>query len=124
MSFSDHSKSLFYLGTVLNVFSAYKHTQISFHDNFPRLDAAMGPDNPIVFSAKNNYLLGTVGYISIAIMQWKWAREGLESPFEKAFLVWYTISHFGFGFRYFLRGWYMPLFPLWLAPAVTCLGLL
>jgi hypothetical protein len=65
MSFPDHSKPLFYLGAILNVFSAYKHTQISIHDNFPKLDKTMGPDNPVVFSAKNNYLLGTVGYISI-----------------------------------------------------------
>jgi hypothetical protein len=59
---------------------------------------------------------------SLAIFQLKIARNGMEGSFDKIILAWYGLYSFGLGVPFWRAKVYLPLVPLWLAPAVTALS--
>ena len=61
----------------------------------------------------------------LAILQLKWARQhgNVLSDFDKAFLAWYVLYSAGFGVAFWRAGVYLPLVPLWAAPAATVVAM-
>lgn len=46
----------------------------------------------------------------------------MEGFFDKIILAWYGVYSFGLGVAFWRAKVYLPLVPLWLAPAVTALS--
>jgi hypothetical protein len=57
-----------------------------------------------------------------AILQLKWAREGVSGNYDKALMVWYGAYNFTFGVGYWRQGWYLPLIPMWGIPGLVWLS--
>jgi hypothetical protein len=55
-------------------------------------------------------------------LQLKWAQYGLTTRYDKALLAWFAASQMAFGVRFWMKGLYLPLLPLWAVPAVTLLS--
>ncbi|KAE9372575.1 hypothetical protein N431DRAFT_483340 [Stipitochalara longipes BDJ] len=116
------SRRLLYASVGLSAFAVFKHTSISVGDLFPILDSALESDPLVAFSAKCNLLQASGTLVTMAILQLKWAQYGVIGKYDKVLLTWYGLASFAFGLGYFMKGWYLPLIPMWGIPGVVGLS--
>ncbi|KAK0111152.1 hypothetical protein ONS95_001529 [Cadophora gregata] len=112
------SRRFLYASAGLTAFTIYKHTEICINELFPAIDENLGPDSLLAFTAKGNYLNTSATYVTMLILQLKWAKHGLTAKYDKILLVWYLLQSFMFGVAYLRKAFYTPLLAWWGIPAL------